>query len=175
MCSIVSSTPPTVNNSPLLEAPKLNLPSVNLKYRMADGILKVFDPLRRKYVALTPEEYVRQHFTAWMRSSLHYPASMMANEIGIEVNGTRKRCDTVVFDRDGAPLIVCEYKAPTVQITQDVFDQAVRYNLVLQARYIIVSNGLQHFCCMVDIEGGTYQFIPQIPDYQILVNPHSDN
>lgn len=158
-----------------MEAPKLNLPSVKLKYQFTDGILRVYDSLRRKYVAVTPEEYVRQHFTAWLQNFMHYPASMMANEVGIEVNGTRKRCDTVIFDRDGHPLMVCEYKAPTIRITQDVFDQAVRYNLSLQARYIVVSNGLQHYCCRINLKDATYQFIPQIPDYREIINPLSSN
>lgn len=148
--------------------PRLNLPSVPLRLKDEDGIVKVFDPLRDKYVALTPEEFVRQHFTAWMRDVRHYPASLMANEIGIEVNGTRKRCDTVVFGKDGKPMVIIEYKAPDVAVNQAVFDQIVRYNQTLHADYLVVSNGINHYCCVMDYESGTYHFIPEIPDYLSL-------
>ncbi|MDE6648718.1 MAG: type I restriction enzyme HsdR N-terminal domain-containing protein [Muribaculaceae bacterium] len=130
---------------------------------MEGKILKVFDTLRRKYVALTPEEYVRQHFTAWMTGYLGYPASLMNNEVPLILNGTRRRCDTVVFRSDGSPSVIVEYKAPTVAITQKVFDQIARYNMVLHSRYLIVSNGLQHFCCSMDYEHDTYSFLRQIP------------
>jgi len=136
---------------------------------------KVFDPLRKKFVTLTPEEYVRQQFMAWLQDSFHYPRSLMANEIGVNVNGMKKRCDSVVFNRDGSPLLIVEYKAPEVKISQDTFDQIVRYNLVLHARYLIVSNGLNHYCCVIDYQNNTYQFIPSIPDYFEIHNPFSHN
>ena len=148
--------------------PRLNLPSIPLRLKDEEGIVKVFDPLRDKYVALTPEEFVRQHFTAWLRDSRHYPASLMANEIGIEVNGKRKRCDTVVFGNDGKPMVIVEYKAPDVTVNQAVFDQIVRYNMTLHADYLVVSNGINHYCCVMDYENGTYHFIPEIPDYLSL-------
>lgn len=136
---------------------------------MEGKILKVFDPLRRKYVALTPEEYVRQHFTAWMTDSLGYPASLMNNEVSLKLNDTSRRCDTVVFRSDGTPAVIIEYKAPTVAITQNVFDQIARYNMVLQSRYLIVSNGLRHFCCEMDYENDNYRFLPQIPVWTALI------
>ena len=132
---------------------------------MEGKILKVFDPLRGKYVALTPEEYVRQHFTAWMTGSLGYPASLMDNEVSLRLNDTSRRCDTVVFRPDGTPSVIVEYKAPTVAITQEVFDQIARYNIVLRSHYLIVSNGLRHFCCEMDYEKETYRFIPRIPTW----------
>ncbi|MDE7409180.1 MAG: type I restriction enzyme HsdR N-terminal domain-containing protein [Muribaculaceae bacterium] len=129
-----------------------------------DGkILKVFDPLRKKYVALTPEEYVRQHFTAWMTDALGYPASLMSNEVPIKLNDTSRRCDTVVFRPDGTPAVIVEYKAPTVAITQKVFDQIARYNMVLRSRILIVSNGLRHYCCEMDYETDSYRFLQNIP------------
>lgn len=130
---------------------------------MEGDILKVFDPLRRKYVALSPEEYVRQHFTAWMIDSFGYPASLMNNEVSLSLNDTKRRCDTVVFRSDGSPAVIVEYKAPTVAITQKVFDQIARYNMVLRSRFLIVSNGLSHFCCEMDYEKETYRFLPNIP------------
>lgn len=129
-----------------------------------DGkILKVFDPLRKKYVALTPEEYVRQHFTAWMTDDLGYPVSLMSNEVPIKLNDTSRRCDTVVFRPDGTPAVIVEYKAPTVAITQKVFDQIARYNMVLRSRILIVSNGLRHYCCEMDYETDSYRFLQNIP------------
>lgn len=130
---------------------------------MEGKLLKVFDPLRAKYVALTPEEYVRQHFTAWMTEHFGYPGSLMKNEVSLKLNDTSRRCDTVVFRNDGSPVVIVEYKAPTVAITQDVFDQIARYNIVLRARFLIVSNGLRHFCCEMDYEKDTYRFLPNIP------------
>lgn len=154
---------------------ELNIPPTPMNIKEVDGILKVYDPLRQKYVAFTPEEHVRQQFTAWMRSEMHYPASIMANEIGVDVNGMKKRCDTVVFNPDGTPLVIVEYKAPDVKITQDTFDQIVRYNMTLRARYLIVSNGMNHYCCVIDYTSNTYNFIPRIPDYREMKNPFSEN
>lgn len=147
--------------------PKLNLPAAEgLRFtRDEAGRVKVFDPLRRAHVALTPEEYVRQTFVSWMTHSLHYPASIMANEVSVKLNGLSRRCDTVVFHPDGRPLMIVEYKAPEVTISQATFDQIVRYNMVLRAEYLVVSNGLNHYCCHIDYQTETYQFIPQVPDY----------
>lgn len=144
---------------------KLNLPTVELRTRLENGVVKVWDSIRNKYVVLTPEENVRQHFVAWLRDVRHYPATHIANEIGIKFNGMSRRCDTVVFGRDMQPLVIVEYKAPSVPVTQNVFDQIVRYNMTLRARYLIVSNGINHYCAVVDYERDTYHFIPQIPDY----------
>ena len=145
--------------------PPLNLPPADLRLRTEGDTVKVYDPLRNKYVVLTPEEFVRQHFTSYLIHTLHYPKSIMANEVGLDLNGTKKRCDTVVFGLDGSPMVIVEYKAPGVSITQDVFDQIVRYNMRLKARYLIVSNGLRHYCCINDYAHDRYHFIPRIPDY----------
>ena len=155
--------------------PELNLPAYNLKIRQEGDTLKVYDQLRDKWVTLTPEEWVRQHFTTWLREQYHYPASLMSNEVGIEVNGTKKRCDTVVFANTGHPRIIVEYKSPDIQITQSVFDQIVRYNMALKADYLIVSNGLSHYCCKIDYSANTYHFIPKIPDYQSIASGASEN
>lgn len=154
---------------------KLNLPAVDLRIKEENGETKVFDPLREKWVILTPEEWVRQHFTAWLQNEYHYPASLMANEIGIDVNGCKKRCDTVVFHSDGTPDIIVEYKAPDVAITQKVFDQIARYNMALHADYLVVSNGLNHYCCKMDYRNNTYNFIPKLPDYHRVVSGASEN
>ncbi len=148
--------------------PILALPPVRLRLARQEGLLKVFDPLRAKYVALTPEEYVRQHFTAWLVSDFHFPVSLMANEVSLDVNGLARRSDTVVYGRDGRPVLVVEYKAPSVTITQETFDQIARYNMVWRARYLIVSNGLRHYCCVFDHRRGSYNFIPTIPDWHTI-------
>ena len=155
--------------------PPLNLPRVNLKLARVNNHICVFDNLRDKFVALTPEEYVRQHFVHWLQSSLHYPSSLMANEVGISVNDCRRRCDTVVYNSDGSLLLIVEYKAPNIPVTQAVFDQIVRYNMALKARYLIVSNGINHYCCAIDYKTGSYHFIPAIPDYRQLKHNISDN
>lgn len=143
----------------------LNLPEAKLNIIPSDKGNKVFDPLRQKYVAVTPEEIVRQYFTSFLITYRGYPAGLMANEIGLTLNGTSRRCDTVIFDRSGRPLAIVEYKAPTVAISQSTFDQIVRYNMVLQTRYLIVSNGMHHYCCRIDYTRKTYEFLPDIPDY----------
>ena len=98
-----------------------------------------------------------------MIDCLGYPASLMNNEVSIFLNNTRRRCDTVVFRNDGSPAVIVEYKAPTVAITQNVFDQIARYNMVLRSRYLIVSNGIRHFCCEMDYNADSYSFLAQIP------------
>ncbi|MCM1349141.1 MAG: type I restriction enzyme HsdR N-terminal domain-containing protein [Firmicutes bacterium] len=151
--------------------PMLNLPPAALKLRAPESEQHrpgVYDPLRKRWVSLTPEEWVRQHFVAMLVNEKHYPAALMANEIGIKLNATSRRCDTVVFNRVKEPWMIVEYKAPDVEITQQTFDQIVRYNMVLRARYLVVSNGLSHFCCAMDYENHSYRFIPEIPEFNQL-------
>ncbi len=100
-----------------------------------------------------------------LTDKLGYQASLMANEVGITLNGTSRRCDTVVYDHQLHPWMIVEYKAPSVKITQKVFDQIVRYNMVLQVPYLTVSNGLMHYCCHIDYDKGTYEFLTDIPAY----------
>ena len=135
----------------------------------ADGITRVFDPLRGKFVALTPEEWVRQNFVAYLVSHKGYPASLLANEVSITLNGTSRRCDTVLYDRHLRPLMIVEYKAPHIQLSQRTFNQVARYNIVLRVKYLTVSNGLHHYCCMLDESSGRYRFLKEIPVYEALV------
>lgn len=146
----------------------LNLPTYDVKVCVLNGKPSIFDKLRRRYVALTPEEWVRQHFVNYLIAEKKYPASLIVNEIGIKLNNTKKRCDTVVYDNLLQPLVIVEYKSPSVELTMNVFDQIVRYNMVLKASYLIVSNGLRHFCCRIDYENGSYIFLEEIPDYTKL-------
>lgn len=148
----------------------LNLPPRELPLRRnARGLVEIYDPLRHKWLLLTPEEWVRQHFIAYLVGDRGYPMHLMANEITIDLNGLSRRCDSVVWRRaDGSPLMIIEYKAPDVQLTRRVFDQIVRYNIVMRAPYLIVSNGLVHYCCSVNPKEGTYAFLDSIPDYSSL-------
>ena len=146
----------------------LNLPPASLRLSERNGHPYVFDLLRRRHVRLTPEEWVRQHFVHFLVQQLQYPLALLANEVSLSLNGTSKRCDTVVYDREARPLVIVEYKAPDVQLTQRVFDQIARYNVVLRVPWLIVSNGMQHFCLRVDYEHNRCEFMAQIPSYEML-------
>ena len=146
----------------------LNVPDYPLKVKKNGSRLSVFDRLRKRYVALTPEEWVRQHFVEYLIEAKHFPAALMANEVSLTQNGIKRRCDTLVADREGKPLVIVEYKAPEIEITQQVFDQIVRYNMVFRARYLMVSNGMAHYCCKIDYENNTYSFLSEIPCYDEL-------
>ena len=146
----------------------LNLPSYDAKIRKNGSLMEIYDPLRRKYVALTPEEWVRQHFVNWLISDKEYPTSLMANEAGIKLNSLTRRCDTVVYDQHLDPLMIIEYKESNISITQGVFDQVVRYNTVLKVPYIVVSNGVNHYCCKMNYEKQSYDFLTDIPNYREL-------
>ena len=120
----------------------LNLPSYEAKIVQRNGKNVIFDTLRKRYVALTPEEWVRQHFVHFLTDYKGYPKGLLANEIQLNLNGTKKRCDTVLYDKNLSAKLIVEYKAPHVEITQAVFDQITGYNMVLKVKYLIVSNGL---------------------------------
>lgn len=150
----------------LKKLPPLNLPYADLRISANQhGELIVFDPLRKKNVVLTPEEFVRQNFIHWLNTEKKYPLSLLQNEVGVKLNDTVKRCDTIAYNRNGNPLAIIEYKAPDIEITQDVFDQIYRYNLSLRADLLIVSNGRRHFCCKMDYRQNSYHFIPVIPTF----------
>lgn len=135
----------------------------------ADGVMRVFDRLRGKFVAFTPEEWVRQHFVANLVDNLGFPQGLLANEVSITLNGTSRRCDTVLYSPQGLhPMAIIEYKAPHVAVSQKVFDQIVRYNMVLRVPWLFVSNGLSHYCCRVDYEGGRCHFLKDLPSYTDL-------
>ncbi len=146
----------------------LNLPYYEQKVRLNGAKQQIFDPIRRRWVALTPEEWVRQNMISHLTNALHVPETRLSNETPISFNGLSKRCDTVVYDADLQPLMIVEYKAPTIEITQKVFDQIAVYNLKLQVPYLLVSNGLTHIFCKVDCENKRYLFSPEILDYNQL-------
>lgn len=155
----------------LREFPPLNLPTydIALRRRSGDGAIEVYDDLRRIWAMLTPEEWVRQHFTHYLISRLGYPDIRMANEVGLRFNRTVRRCDTVIYDDYARPVAIVEYKAPAVTVSQNTFDQIVRYNLVLKAPYLFVSNGLRHYCVKVNPDSGEYHFLADLPQYDRIV------
>lgn len=146
----------------------LNLPAFDAKIALVDGKNAIWDIIRQKYVALTPEEWVRQHFVHYLIEHKGYPRTLMANEVQLNLNGTKKRCDTVLYQRDFSTKMILEYKAPHIEITQAVFNQITRYNIVLKVDYLVVSNGRQHYCCHMDYAHNTYSFLPEIPTYTEL-------
>ena len=146
----------------------LNLPAFEVKIK-DDGTKKmIFDVIRRKYVALTPEEWVRQHFVHYLTEQLGYPQELLANEVEVSLNGTSKRCDTVLYGSDLKARMIVEYKASDVHITQKVFNQIMRYNMVLRVDYLVVSNGLEHYCCKMNYATNSYEFLTEIPKYEDL-------
>ena len=110
----------------------------------------------------------RSHFVHYLIEQLGYPQELLANEVEVSLNGTSKRCDTVLYDRDLQARMIVEYKAADVNISQKVFNQIMRYNMVLRVQYLIVSNGLEHYCCKLDYSNNSYEFLSEIPSYSNL-------
>ena len=147
---------------------QLNLPIFEPKLKKIKGDIFIFDLIRKKYLLLSPEEWVRQNFLNYLIHHKGYPYSIMENEAIIQLNNMTRRCDTVVYNNLLEPLVIVEYKRPDVKIDQKVFDQIVRYNIVLRVKFLIVSNGLSHYCCKINYETQTYDFLESIPDYSQL-------
>lgn len=146
----------------------LNLPAYEAKINEADGKHQIFDDIRKKWVALTPEEWVRQHFIHYLTGEKGYPAGLMAVEMAMRYNRMTKRGDIVVHDREGKPVLIVECKAPDVKITQDAFDQVARYHMALRPNYVAVSNGIEHYYCWIDHKLKDYAFIDELPLYSEL-------
>lgn len=147
---------------------RLNLPTFEIKITDKDGKSQIFDFLRRKYVTLTPEEWVRQHFVHYLVEQKHYPKALLGNEIELRLGQKRLRCDTLLYTREMKPRMIIEYKAPTIQLQQKTFDQISVYNLLLKVDYLVISNGLHHYCCKMDYEQQKYLFLQEVPDYENL-------
>lgn len=147
---------------------KLNLPSFDLKLKGTKEHPMILDILRRKFVALTPEEWVRQHFIHFLVEHKNYPSSLLANEIQLKCGNKVLRADSVLYTRELTPKMIIEYKAPHIPITQRVFDQISSYNFLLHVDYLVVTNGLQHYICKMDYAGKKYLFLEDVPDYKNL-------
>ncbi|MCF6167841.1 type I restriction enzyme HsdR N-terminal domain-containing protein [Lutibacter sp.] len=143
----------------------LNLPTYKFKIKNTKNKYTIFDIVRKKYVSLTPEEWVRQHLIHYLVEEKKYPVSLIAIEKQLTINNLTKRTDILVFNLEGTPEIIVECKAPSIKITQHTFDQIARYNLKLNANYLIVSNGLKHYYCKMDFLKKEYVFLDTIPNY----------
>jgi len=152
-----------------MDMPQLNLPPYEAVLSNREGRTMIMDVLRRKFVTLTPEEWVRQHFVNFLIAHRGYPKGLIVNETELRVGDKRLRCDSVLYTKAMRPRMIIEYKAPHIQIQQKTFDQIAVYNLLLHADYLVVSNGLQHYCCQMDYERRTYRFLTQIPIYSSLM------
>jgi type I restriction enzyme R protein len=145
---------------------QLTLPPYQIRVKETHGRKQIFDILRRKYVALTPEEWVRQHFIHYLVEHKNYPSSLIANEVSLQIGEKRMRADSVLYDNQLHPRMIIEYKAPNITLTQKVFDQITVYNLLLHVDYLIVSNGMITYICKMDYEKQTYKFLEAIPNYE---------
>lgn len=141
---------------------QLNLPFYNLTLKEENGNHFIFDDIRKKYLRLTPEEWVRQNFVKYLIDEKKYPASLIVIEKGLKLNELTKRADVLIY-KDSSPILLVECKAPTVKISQDTFDQISRYNLTFKVPFLIVTNGMDHFCCQIDFENNSYHFLEEIP------------
>ncbi len=149
---------------------ELNLPEYNFKIKKKENKNLIFDEYRRKWIALTPEEWVRQRFISYLMNEMNYPATLVSIEKKVSVNGLNKRFDAVVFNYSAKPVMILEFKSPGVKISQETFDQGAVYNYALKANFLILSNGITHFCCRFNIEEKKYDFLESIPSYKELIS-----
>jgi len=148
----------------------LNLPSFPFKLKTSTSKTLIFDELRKKFIVLTPEEWVRQHLVQYLIRDLDYPRSLIKLESGLFYHKMPKRSDILIFKRNGSPLMVVECKGPKIALNRDTFYQVATYNATLKADYLTISNGLNHFCCKIDYETNDYQFLTEIPGYESIAN-----
>lgn len=144
---------------------KLNFPTYSFRFKNSENKVSIFDAIRKKFVILQPEEWVRQHCVNYLIEEKNYPKSLINVEKELKINDLKKRYDIVVFNPNGSIHIIVECKAPKIKINQDTFDQVARYNLALNASYLMVTNGLNHYYCMMDFETEKYDFLEDIPHY----------
>ncbi|QKX06340.1 type I restriction enzyme HsdR N-terminal domain-containing protein [Aquimarina sp. TRL1] len=145
---------------------KLNFPNYNFRFKNSENKVSIFDRIRKKFIILTPEEWVRQHVVHFLIEHKKYPESLINVEKMIKVNGLTKRYDVIVYKPNGEINVIVECKSDKVKITQEVFDQIARYNLVLNADYLMISNGLNHYYCQMDYQEQCYSFLRDLPDYK---------
>lgn len=146
---------------------QLNFSKYQFRFKNSENKVAIFDAIRKKFIALTPEEWVRQHVVQFLLEEKKYPKSLINVEKVLKVNGLRKRYDVVVFNSDGSIFILIECKAPEIKIAQATFDQIARYNMTMKAQFLMVTNGLNHYFCQMDFENEKYQFLAELPIYQI--------
>lgn len=144
---------------------ELHFPKFPFRFKNSENKISIFDCIRKKFVILQPEEWVRQHCVQFLIQEKKYPQSLINIEKELKVNSLKKRYDIVVFNSDGSIHLIVECKAPKITINQATFDQIARYNLALNATYLMVTNGLNHYYCQMDFKNECYQFLETIPDY----------
>lgn len=144
---------------------KLNFETYSFRLKKVDNKVFIFDEIRKKFVMLQPEEWVRQHVVRFLIEERNFPKSLINVEKELTINRLTKRYDIVVFSKSGEVFLVVECKAPTIPITQDVFDQVARYNLVLKSQFLMVTNGLQHYFCQMDYQNNKYVFLKDLPHF----------
>ena len=145
--------------------PQLNLPNADLKTKLVKGTTQVFDAVRKKYLILTPEEWVRQHFIYFLNVEKNYPLGLMGVEKLVKYNDMRTRADIVLYTTQGIPNMIVECKAPKVKITQDTFNQIAKYNSQLKVQYLVVTNGMKHYCCEMRYDTNKIKFLEEIPEF----------
>lgn len=148
---------------------QLNLPPFSARIERREGKLYIWDVLRQRAVRLTPEEWVRQHMIHYLIGGLGYPTELLMNEVSLQVGETRKRVDSILYDRQLKPLMLLEYKAPEVPLGERVLQQALRYNMALRVPYLVLSNGLQHVAYRIDYQTQTFRTLNVIPAYSDLI------
>ncbi|MDP4239186.1 MAG: type I restriction enzyme HsdR N-terminal domain-containing protein [Bacteroidota bacterium] len=151
---------------------QLNLPEYSFRIKKQEDKLLIFDSQRKRYVSLTPEEWVRQHFIRFLIEEKGYPAAYLAIEKQLSMNGMKKRCDAILYNEHALPILIIELKAPNVAITQSTFDQVAVYNAKLKVDYFMISNGIEHYCCKVDSKNSKYEFFTELPEYSCLLNKY---
>jgi len=147
---------------------QLQFPSYSFRFKNSKNKEAIFDEIRKKFINITPEEWVRQHVVQFLLQDKKYPKSHINVEKLLKINDLNKRYDVVVYNPDGSIFILVECKAPEIKISQHTFDQIARYNMTLNAKYLMVTNGLNHYFCKMDYEKEKYDFLPELPDYQSL-------
>jgi hypothetical protein len=147
---------------------KLNLPEYEFRYKQEEESLYVLDVFRKRFVMFTPEEEVRQRFARYLIEEKEFPLELMMTEYTLKLNEMTRRCDILVHKPAGYPAVLIECKAPEVKIGQNTFDQVARYNLVFNVKYLMVTNGIKHYCCYLDFETKKVEFLKDIPSYTDL-------
>jgi len=145
--------------------PILSLPIYKLKLKTVEEKTHIFDEVRKKYLLLTPEEWVRQNFIHYLNKEKKYPLGLMGVEQMVKYNSLKTRADIVIYNLEGKPNVIVECKSPEVKITQDTFNQIAKYNSQLKVKYLIVTNGMKHFCCQMDYVNNKITFLEDLPDY----------
>jgi hypothetical protein len=148
---------------------KLNLPTYSFNIKLIEQRKYIFDFIRKKFVILTPEEWVRQNFLKYVVDEKKYPAPLIAVEKEFKLNKLSKRSDAIVYNKQGNPVLIVECKAASVKIDQNVFDQIARYNMKLNVEFLIVTNGLEHYCCKINYKTQKYAFLKDIPEFNEIV------